>query len=224
MAIFGIVLVIVYRLTVSDKRIAARYGDAQPATRQADGIRTSLRALLAGLFSTVSVVCAYVGSGLQLFIMGAVIAWMPSFLNRYYSLLTARASAMAAAFVLLSGVGMILCGSLTDRLCRAKPVRKFAMAVGFSLASCVLIAIALRLDLGTAQLVVLGAGIFLAGGTTGPATAMVANVTHASIHATAFATLSLANNLLGMAPGPIVTGALADRWGLLAALRWAPMV
>ena len=53
---------------------------------------------------------------------------------------------------------------------------------------------------------------------------MVANVTHVSIHATAFATLSLANNLLGMAPGPIVTGAIADRFGLLAAFQVIPAV
>jgi MFS family permease len=51
---------------------------------------------------------------------------------------------------------------------------------------------------------------------------MVANVTHVSIHSTAFATLSLANNLLGMAPGPIVVGMLADRWGLATAFQVAP--
>jgi hypothetical protein len=34
----------------------------------------------------------------------------------------------------------------------------------------------------------------------------------------------VANNLLGMAPGPIVTGALADRFGLAAALQFAPLV
>jgi hypothetical protein len=49
-------------------------------------------------------------------------------------------------------------------------------------------------------------------------------VTHISIHSTAFATLSLANNLLGMAPGPIVTGALADALGLDRALQLVPFV
>ena len=49
-------------------------------------------------------------------------------------------------------------------------------------------------------------------------------LTPAAIHGTAFATLTLANNFLGLAPGPIVTGWLADRIGLLGALaagcRW----
>ena len=47
---------------------------------------------------------------------------------------------------------------------------------------------------------------------TGPAGAMVAGLTPAAIHGTAFATLTLANNFLGLAPGPIVTGWLADQY------------
>jgi hypothetical protein len=53
---------------------------------------------------------------------------------------------------------------------------------------------------------------------------MVANLTHLAIHGTAFATLTLANNLLGLAPGPYVTGALADALGLQGALRIIPCV
>jgi MFS family permease len=74
-----------------------------------------------------------------------------------------------------------------------------------------------------AQLVFVGVGIFFAAGTAGPAAAMVANLTHISIHATAFAVLSLANNLLGMAHGPMIAGAISDRWGLLAAFQWLPV-
>jgi hypothetical protein len=35
--------------------------------------------------------------------------------------------------------------------------------------------------------------------------------------------LTLANNFLGLAPGPIVTGWLADRLGLLGAFQWLPL-
>ncbi|SAK61734.1 transport protein [Caballeronia glebae] len=224
MAIFGIVLVIVYRLTVSDKRIATRYGDAQSAARQAGGMRTSLRALVAGLFSTVSVVCAYVGSGLQLFIMGAVIAWMPSFLNRYYAMPADKAAAGAAVFVLLGGIGMVGCGVVTDRVCRDVPSRKWITALAYCLISLVLLSIGFRVQPGALQLVLLGAGILVVAGTSGPAGAMVANLTPSTIHASAFATLTLANNLLGLAPGPLVTGAIADRIGLLGALQVIPVV
>jgi hypothetical protein len=52
---------------------------------------------------------------------------------------------------------------------------------------------------------------------------MVAGLTPAAIHGTAFATLTLANNFLGLAPGPIVTGWLADQSSLIGAFRWLPL-
>nr|WP_087086318.1 MFS transporter [Caballeronia cordobensis] len=226
MALFGLLLVIAYRLVVSDKRIAARYADARGVSGEqpADGMRTSLRTLVAGLFSTISVVCAYVGSGLQLFIMGAVIAWMPSFLNRYYAMPADKAAAGAAVFVLLGGLGMVACGIVTDRVCRNAPSRKWITALAYCLISLVLLSIGFRLQPGALQLVLLGAGILVVAGTSGPAGAMVANLTPPAIHASAFATLTLANNLLGLAPGPLVTGAIADRIGLAGALQLIPLV
>ena len=65
--------------------------------------------------------------------------------------------------------------------------------------------------------------MLLVGGTAGPASAMVANLTDPRIHGTAFATLTLANNLLGLAPGPFLTGMLSDHIGLLATLQWIPL-
>ena len=67
-------------------------------------------------------------------------------------------------------------------------------------------------------------GMLFVAGTAGPAGAMVANLTHPSIHATALATLTLANNLLGLAPGPFLTGVIADRVGLLGAMQFAPIL
>ena len=77
---------------------------------------------------------------------------------------------------------------------------------------------------GALQLATIALGMFVAAGTAGPAGAMVANLTHFAIHGTAFATLTLANNLLGLAPGPFVTGALADRLGLQGALQVIPCI
>ena len=87
--------------------------------------------------SDSSVICAYLGSGLQLFIMGAVVAWMPSFLNRYYALPPDRAAVAAAVFVLLGGTGMIVCGALTDRASRHAPERKWTMAIAGLLLSAI---------------------------------------------------------------------------------------
>ena len=40
-------------------------------------------------------ICAYVGSGLQLFIAGSLFAWLPSYLNRAYGLAPDKAGIAA---------------------------------------------------------------------------------------------------------------------------------
>jgi len=219
MALFGLALAALYPLIVRESRIA-------PGPRESTGPRTdstmSMRPL-ATLFATRSVICAYVGSGLQLFIGGSILAWIPSYLNRYYGMGADQAGLTSALFVLVSGAGMIGCGIASDRLCAASPARKLSLAITYCLLCCLLLSLAFRQPPGGTQMLLLGLGMFLAAGTTGPAGAMVANLTHPAIHGTAFATLTLANNLLGLAPGPFVTGLIADRLDLLRALQLLPL-
>jgi MFS family permease len=224
MAGFGLMLVAIYPFVVTEKRLAPKKQTATGEHLRKLNPPPGLKTLLPGLFSAKSVVCAYVGSGLQLFIMGSMLAWMPSFLNRYYEMAPDKAGVTAAVFVLITGIGMIGCGIVTDRLSRNFAIRKWIMAIIYCLASFALLTIAFRLPLGPLQLVMIGLGMFLVVGTIGPAGAMVANLTHPSIHATAFATLTLANNLLGLAPGPFVTGMIADRIGLLGAMQIIPFI
>ncbi|HXZ51024.1 MAG TPA: MFS transporter, partial [Burkholderiales bacterium] len=224
MAAFGLMLVLVYPLVVTERRLMLGSPSATQDHLRRLSPAPQFKTLLPGLFSVPSVVCAYIGSGLQLFIIGSLLAWMPSFLNRYYHMAPDKAGPAAAVFVLITGIGMIACGALTDKLSRNFAVRKWLMAILYCLGSFVLLMTAFQLQPGTLQLVLLGLGMFAVVGTIGPAGAMVANLTHPRIHATAFATLTLVNNLLGLAPGPFVTGMIADRLGLLGALQIVPTV
>jgi MFS family permease len=116
-----------------------------------------------------------------------------------------------------------VCGAVTDRLSRHVPIRKWTTAIVYTTASLVFLGVGFSLQPGGAQLLLLAVGIFFAAGTTGPAGAMVANLTPESIRATAFGTMTLANNLLGLAAGPLVTGILADRIGLEGAMKIVPI-
>ncbi|KAB0483995.1 Predicted arabinose efflux permease, MFS family [Pseudomonas reinekei] len=215
MALFGLVLAMLYPLIVKEARIAP-----QRAAKAAAAVKRPLRTL----WSSRSVVATYVASGLQLFVGGTVMVWMPSYLNRYYDMPTDKAGGMAAIIVLCSGAGMILCGMLSDRLCRHSPERKVSLAIGFCLGSCLLLSAAFALQAGPLQLALICLGMLIATGTTGPCGAMVANLTHYSVHGTAFATLTLANNMLGLAPGPFITGRVSDLIGLHAAFQLVPLV
>lgn len=219
MALFGLLLAAIYPIIVRESRIAPK-----AATTAAIKSLAAVKRPLRTLYSSRSVICAYVGSGLQLFVGGTVMVWMPSYLNRYYGMETDKAGTTAAIVVLCSGLGMIVCGMLSDRLCRNSPTRKISLAVFYCLGSCVLLSLAFVLPFGPAQLVMICFGMFLATGTCGPAGAMVANLTHYSVHGTAFATLTLVNNLLGLAPGPFVTGKVSDLIGLHAAFQLVPLI
>ena len=211
-ALGGLAIAIVYPLVVREGRIKALAPQASPDE--------AARAPLRSLVGSRSVVCAYVGSGLQLYVAGALMAWLPSYFNRAYALPVDQAAGLAAVFLIIVGAGMVLCGMLSDRV--GTPPLKIRLAIVYCLASAGLTGIAFLLPPGPAQLAMLGLAAFVAAGTGGPAGAMVANLTPLALHGTAFATLTLANNLIGLAPGPILTGRLADAVGLQAALQFLP--
>ncbi|MFJ9389948.1 MFS transporter [Nocardioides sp. NPDC101246] len=218
MGVFGLLLVAVFRLVVTERRLAAH-----SAEKDGDKAEPGLRAPLSSLYTNPAVLCAYVGGGLQMFTAAVMLAWMPSFFNRYHGMATDRAAAAAAIFVLLIGSGMVVCGMITDRVGRRDVTHKWLAAVAFCTVSLVCLPIGFHLEAGPASSVLVGVGAFFAAGSSGPTAAMVASLTHASVRATAMGTLTLSNNLLGLALGPFVVGVLADRLGLLSALQFAPV-
>ena len=222
MAVVGLVLVVLYRMSITDKKLEQYRVDdvAEGEPVSTTGERVKLRTL----FSTPSVIAAYIGSGLQLFIAGSLFAWLPSYVGRAYGLAPDKAAGIAAVAILLMGTGMIVCGAVTDRLARTVAIRKWTSAIVYTAASLVFLGIGFSLPHGGVQLLVLAIGIFFAAGTAGPAGAMVSNLTHESIRATALGTLTLANNLLGLAAGSLITGILADRFGLEGAMKIVPIV
>jgi predicted MFS family arabinose efflux permease len=220
MAVLGLLLLALFKMLVTDDELAHNaVPDVTPGLRG-----TRLRAPLSAVLSPPAVLCAYLGNGLQLFVAGSLLAWLPSYLNRSYQLPAGTAAGLAAALLVLVGVGMIGCGVLTDRLALSRPVRRWTTATGYAVAALLLLGAAFALPVGPVQLVLLGAGAFFAAGTSGPAGALVAELTPASIRASALGVLALANNLIGLAAGPLVTGALADRFGLATALGIIPVV
>ncbi|WP_449431928.1 MFS transporter [Pseudomonas putida] len=219
MAFFGLLLAALYPLIVKEKRIAPQ--------RLADvgaKLEAKVRHPLRSLYATRSVVLAYFASGLQTFVAGSMIVWMPSYFNRYYGVGEGKAGIMAGVMVLCCGAGAILCGMLSDRLCRQTPVRKVEISIVFCLTCCLLFSLALLAPVGALQLVLLGMAMLVATGINGTTVAMIANLTHYKVHGTAFATLTLVNNLVGLAPGPFLTGRISDLVGLHGAFQLIPLM
>ena len=103
----GLVLAIAYPWLVRESRLS------NERDREHDQVaRPSFRALFAGR----RLKCAYVGSGLQLFIAGALPAWLPTYFVRYYDLPLKDAASRAGLFLAVGGVGMVICGMISDRV------------------------------------------------------------------------------------------------------------
>lgn len=216
MAVIGLVLGALYPLIVRPQHARERASIEKP--------RLLGPGLIRGVFASPAVTLTYLASGLQLFVVGAFVAWMPSLLNRAYAMAPAQAAAVGGGFILVSGVGMIICGIVADRAGRSAPQRKATIAALYCAITFLALTSAFLLPAGPAQLALAGVGLFFAAGATGPSGAIVADGANPALHATVLATLTLANNLLGLAPGPIATGFIADRASLAHALAVIPVV
>lgn len=216
MAAFGLALAAAYAVFVRERGGSA-HGLAP------EGLdRLQARGVASGLFGAPAVVLTYVASGLQLFVLGSLTAWTPSYLNRFEGLSPGAAAGSAALLLLSAGVGMVVCGAMADRLSAGRPGRRRLLATAYGLTTFVFLEAAFHLPPGAPQVVCALLGLFCAGGASGPAGAIVAEGTPAALHGAAMAVLTLSNNLIGLAPGPVVTGILADRLGLQAALELSP--
>ena len=223
MAILGFALVIIYGFVVSEKRLARAHPRDASATPAHGRVTLTPQALFSGLFPSWSVFCAYLGSALQIFIQGTLFVWLPSYLNRYWDMPVSKAAVVAAGLVLVSGMGQLLCGVMTDRISGDSSLKRWNMAIGYCLMLGILLAIAFRLPPGNLQLAVLAPAVLFLASSFGTCSAIIAGATPPAIHGSAFATLTLFNNILGLAAGPFFTGVIADAVGLQGALRLLPL-
>ena len=217
----SLVLVLMFPLLVREQSPAMHHHGNATATRPIR--RLSLVATLREIFAARSAAYTYVGAGLQMLILGVLGAWIPSFLAREYDLPADRAGLQAALIILVAAVGMILGGGIADRTARSRPRRKLEAAAAYTFTSFVLLTVAFALPAGRAQLATLFLGALIAGAHIGVVSAVVINVTHPGLRATALGTLVLFNNLLGLAPGPFIVGLLSDATSLKTALTVVPV-
>jgi len=218
MAVFGTVLIVLFRIVVSESRLREHATEQSSSAASADA-----RAPLSSLVTNASLMCAYIGAGIQIFVSGVLLAWLPSYFNRYHDMKASSAGLAASVFVLLIGAGMAVCGIAADRISRRRPELKWTVAIVIAALAMVSLMIGFQLGNGPLQLILIGIGAFFCAGSSGATTAIVASLSHPSIRASAFGAGTFANNIFGMALGPFVVGMLSDRLGLLGALQWVPL-
>ena len=163
-----------------------------------------------------SYVWTTLGSAAMTFALGGMAYWMPTFFSRERGMPLAEASALFGGMTVASGlVGTFLGGWLGDWLSRWTDkayllVSGAGMLLGVPAAWVGLTATDRAVYLPA--LFVAEVLVFL---NTGPANAVLVNVTLPEIRATAIAAAIFVMHLLGDVPSPILIGQLSDRWGHL---------
>jgi predicted MFS family arabinose efflux permease len=214
----GLLLALLYPLLVRD------YETVNLVSATADERKMSWREIAKASLGARSTIYGYIGGALQLFASAAIVAWIPSYLNRFYGLPPEEAAVKAALIVLVGGIGMSCGGFVADRLSVRNVRNKLRVPAGYAVCSGVLFTLAFALTEGRLQFALIVAAVLFVGGHMGPVAALAVDLNHPGLRATALSVVTLVYNLLGLAPGPLVVGALSDAFGLRQAMMVIPLV
>ena len=213
----GVALAVLFIVLVRDDALIG-------PPRAANDSAMSFRSIAAALFKPRSLLITCIAAGLQLLVVSTFWAWMPSYFNRYYGLAPDRASLQAGMVVLLGGVGSVISSMVADKLRSRFPrIRLQLPLIAAVLTALLLFAAFGAFGPGDTQHALILVAATVMTSSVGTAAAAVVDITTPSLRATALAILSVTQNLLGLAAGPLLSGFLSDKYGLAFALTVVPV-
>jgi MFS family permease len=217
----GLVLCIVFLLVVRDYKTVQL-----PAKETTGGThRLSARAVVVELLRPRTALVTCIGAGINLLVVSTVWAWLPSYFNRYYGLATDQAGLRTGMVILAGGVGAFVLSVVADRLSPRIPSARLVVPAATAILTTIFMCAAFALvPPGNVQLLLIVAGGFVMTGSVGPTDAVVIDVIHPALRATGASILSLTRNLIGLAGGPVLSGALSDVYGLQFAMSVVPLI
>jgi len=214
----GLLLAVLFLFVVRDYKTVGL-----PVKRTGNEKPFGAKVVVAALLKPRTMLVTCVGAGLQLVMVSTTWAWLPSYFNRFYGLAPDQAGLKTGIVVLVGGVGAVLWSMVADRMSVRFPRARLYVPAVAALSTAVLMCTAFGLlppGKGQFALIVLGAAMMT--GSIGPVAAVVVDVVHPGVRATAASVLSLTQNLFGLAAGPLLTGFLSDAYGLPFAMSVVP--
>lgn len=196
---------------------------------EAPALQPSFIRLLPRLFGTPSLAGVYLGTTLCLIYTGTVMGWFPSYFSRVAGLPITRASGLTSLIMIAGIFFMMLFSCFIDRL-RRKHATATAAALAVAAltgAGCMFAGFALMSPGGMPQIILLLAGNCALSTLSPMASATILDIAPEAARATAISLLIMCQNVLGMGLGPLLAGAVSDRWGLsfaMTVLAVAPLL
>jgi predicted MFS family arabinose efflux permease len=201
------------------------YNPAELSVKDSGGAkRMGFLAAVAEMFRSRSVLAAYAANGILVFVLGTMMAWLPTFFNRVYGLPVKAASLRAAGIILAAGVGSSLCGFVVDRLTRHNHKALFIGSAAIATGVALILGGAFQMGPGPLQYTMILIGSMGLAGTQGPMMSAIISRVHPGVRSTALAVLAVVQNLIGLGAGGLITGMLSDRLGIGPALAIVPLM
>ncbi|MHB8770614.1 MAG: MFS transporter [Syntrophales bacterium] len=207
-----------YRTVALGKSVEAR-GTAD-AGRAATGM--SKRDIVRLFARTPSLLLTYLGFAGMMFTSISMSTFLPTYFQRVQGVPLERATLLASGIMLTAIVGSPLGGWIADAWMKKRVEARLLLPALSALLTAVLFLAGFNLPTGG----VVQYGIFLLAGIASiawasSAIAVTQDVVHPGLRAVSYALCVVTQNLLGSALGPVVTGLLSDRYGILTALKIA---
>jgi predicted MFS family arabinose efflux permease len=217
----SLILVVLYPLIVRDYKTVAL--TTRDPAHQATARRMGVLEVIRELFAVRTTFFTWIAGGLTSLSLGAFIAWIPAFVGRSYGFGADRAALVASVALAVVGLSMIFGGAVADRIGRRDSGRRLYVLAVYALLHFVLLTSAFLMPAGPAQLALIVVGALFVGAHTGVLIAVTTDIVHPGLCATGIAVMVLVNNIIGLAPGPVIVGALSDAFGLQAAMATTPL-
>jgi len=191
--------------------------DAGPATK-----RMSNRDIVRTFAQTPSLLLTYFGFAGMMFTSISMSTFLPTYFQRIQGFPLQKATLLASGIMLTSIVGSPLGGWIADTWMKKTIQARLLLPALSALLTAALFLGGFYLPSGGA----VQYGIFLLAGIASiawasSAIAVTQDVVHPGLRAVSYALCVVTQNLLGSALGPVVTGAISDRYGILTALKIA---
>ncbi len=188
-----------------------------------DGSITHLKMLRQEIWKNVigkpSLLAIYFGQAAGFVFLGAIGSWLPSYFIRIHHLPPDRASAEAGLILVLVIIGNYFGGMIADWIvARGKINARPLVAACLQLANFLVFFSAFALVRGPAQFLLFLLGGVIMGSYNGPIYSAVTEEVHVGLRSTAISVMTLFQNVLGFAMGPILAGLISDRYGLEPAM------
>lgn len=198
-----------------DRRDAGK--ESSPATKKMtkmDIVRT--------FAATPSLILTYFGFAGMMFTSISMSTFLPTYFQRVQGFPMQKATLLASGIMLTSIIGSPLGGWIADTWMKKRIQARLLLPSVSALLTAVLFLTGFHLLSGG----MVQYGIFLLAGIASiawasSAIAVTQDVVHPGLRAVSYALCVITQNLLGSALGPIVTGAVSDRYGILTALKIA---